>query len=225
MKSKLQRKNDGPGWFEVIFGAALSVILGVILAVVFLVLKPVAVLKELPKEPVPGTVYYIEGTRELSKTRELMSKRRLLNDGTAVAFNEDELNTLAMPSTPAPGSKVMELPQPPVVTEFVTPGQPNFRIREGVMQVGVPVQLSAFELQHKVILQMRGGFRKDGDVLAFNAAQVYVGSLPLDRLPKAKEELLKRIYAQAKVPEELSTAWSKVSNATVEGAKVAVTMR
>ena len=91
MKSKLQRKIDGPGWVEVFFGAALSVLLGVVLAAVFLVSKPVTTVKELPKEPVPKMVYYIEGSRESSKIRGVDAKRKLLAQGGSVVLSEDEL--------------------------------------------------------------------------------------------------------------------------------------
>src|SRR5687767_11071379 len=101
-KTKTQRKIDGPGWFEVIFGAALSVALGVVLAAAFFIFKPVTTVKELPKEPEAKMVYYIQGTRDSSKTREVGAKRRLLVEGQAVALNEDELNTLVMPPTAAP---------------------------------------------------------------------------------------------------------------------------
>ena len=225
MKSKLQRKIDGPGWFEVIFGAALSAVLGVVLAVVFLVLKPVTEVKELPKDPIAKMVYYVEGTRETSKTRELSAKRRLIADAASVGLNEDEINTLVMPAVAAPTPKVMELPQPAPTTGFMTPGLPNFRIREGVMQIGVPIQLNALELQQKVILQMRGGFRKDAETVVFAPGELFVGSLPLEHVPAAKDALLKYLFAKAAVPEELVNAWRNVSDATIDGSILRLTAR
>ena len=38
MKSKVRRQKEGPGWVEVIFGAILSLALGVVIAAVYLVL-------------------------------------------------------------------------------------------------------------------------------------------------------------------------------------------
>ena len=97
MKSKLRRKLDGPGWVEVFFGAALSLLLGVVFAVAFLVFKPVTTVKELPKEPEKNTVYFLEGSRETSKTRQVTAKRTQMAQGQSVVLNHDELNTLVMP--------------------------------------------------------------------------------------------------------------------------------
>jgi hypothetical protein len=47
--SKVDRAIYGPGWGEVIFGALLSLVLGVVLGALLLVLKPVVIAKETPK--------------------------------------------------------------------------------------------------------------------------------------------------------------------------------
>src|SRR5687768_12387337 len=110
-KSKLHRKLHGPGWVEVFFGAVLSVLLGVVLGAVYLVFKPVTSVKEMPKEPIPGMVYYIEGSREGSKIREVSAKRKLMAQGSSVVLNHDELNTLVKPPTAPREPKKMELPE------------------------------------------------------------------------------------------------------------------
>lgn len=225
MKSKLRRKIDGPGWIEVIFGAALSLVLGAVLGATFLVFKPVTSVKELPKEPKFDMVYYVEGTRESSKIREVSTKRRAMAEGQSVVLNEDELNTLVMPPKAPRDAKKMELPQEQPDSDVVTPGIPNFRIRDNVMQIGVPLDLSLYEMEHKIILQTRGSFAKVGDAVVFQPAQLYVGSCPLERLPAVRDFVVSKIFAKAKLPEEAVAAWQNVSDATIEGSALRLTAR
>jgi hypothetical protein len=225
MKSKLQRKIDGPGWIEVICGAALSVVLGVVLAVAFLVFKPVTSVKELPKEPVDDMVYYIEGTREGSKIREVSAKKRLIAQGQSVTLNEDELNTLVMPPVAPRNPKNLELPATEKSTDKIVPGLPNFRIRENVMQIGIPIELNAYEMNHKVILQTRGNVTKVGDTIVFQPGELWVGSCPLENIPAAKEFVMQQVLARAKFPDDLVAAWKNVGDVVVEGSTVRVTAR
>jgi len=226
MKSKLQRKLEGPGWFEVIFGAALSLLLGVVLSAAFLIFKPVTTVKELPKEVVPKMIYYIEGTRDSSKARELASKKKLMTQsGATIAFNEDELNTLAIPPKPEAGPKKMELPQPVAATETVVAKPANFRIREGVMQIGVPLTLTAYETSTDVVLQTRGGFVKQGDAVVYQPTEFYIGSLPLQRMPEVQAAVTKYLLGKMTIPDDLTAAWKNVADASLAGPKVSVTLR
>jgi hypothetical protein len=225
MKSRLQRKIDGPGWVEVIFGAALSLLLGVVLAVVFLVFKPVTMAKEMPKEPAENTVYYVEGTREGSKIREVSAKRRLMAEGRSVVLNEDELNTLVMPPNLPPQPKKMELPQPEQDPDMIVPGLPNFRVRDNVMQIGVPVELNAYEMKHKIVLQTRGAFAKSGESVIFQPADLYIGSCPLGRLPAVRDFVVKKIFQKSELPDDVVAAWKNVADATIEGSTLRLTAR
>src|ERR1035437_4745439 len=92
---KFDRSHYGPSWTEVILGALLSVVIGVVLAAAYFVFKPVARVKEIPKEPAPDMVYYIEGSRDYSNARRLIAKEKFFVRGGTVVVNEDELNTAA----------------------------------------------------------------------------------------------------------------------------------
>jgi hypothetical protein len=225
MKSKLQRKIDGPGWVEVICGAALSIVLGVVLAVAFLVFKPVTSVKELPKEPIADMVYYIEGTREGSKIREVTAKKRLMAQAQSVTLNEDELNTMVMPPIVPRDPKNAELVAAEKDVKTIVPGLPNFRIRQNVMQIGMPIQINAYEMEHKVILQTRGSFAKVGDAVVFQPGELWLGSCPLENIPAAKEFVMKQVLARAKLPDDLVAAWKNVGDATIEGSTVRLTAR
>ncbi|MES1166853.1 MAG: hypothetical protein ABUL68_02525, partial [Pseudomonadota bacterium] len=103
---KIDRALYGPSWAEVIIGAVLSFVLGVLLAATLLILKPVPTVRELPKEPVAGVVYYIEGSKDATKGKLWASKHQMLATGTSVTLSEDELNAIFAPipdkTKPAP---------------------------------------------------------------------------------------------------------------------------
>lgn len=205
-----------PSWTEVILGAILSVLLGIVLAAAHLVLKPVETVREPPKEPNPSVVYYLEGTRDSNRARQAMAKQRAFVEGGTVVLNEDELNALASPATPKKADAEPE--------QMLTAGSPNFRIREGVMQIGVPVRVSVAGLDRRVIVQARGDFEKRGEVFVFSPDELYLGSCPVQRLPLVPRFVMKKFLAGANVPEELATAWKNVSEVKVEGSSLHVTM-
>lgn len=230
MSKKTDRELNGPSWTEVILGAFLSLVLGVALAAVAMVLKPAAIVKELPKEPDPGVVYYVEGSRDTAKGRQAVAKQKAFLEGGSVVLNEDELNLLTAPSsTPLPPAKpaakgaAPEAPLPPAEA-VVTAGAPNFRMRGEVLQVGVPVRLSVAGLDEKVVVQARGKFEKNGELFVFSPSEIYVGSCPLQRLPVVRSYLLKRFLAQATIPDDLAAAWRKLENVTVENGALHLTM-
>ena len=94
MSSKIDRALHGPSWLEVTLGALFSVILGAVLAAAWLVVKPVETVRELPKEPVKGTVYYIEGSTNNTQGRLGPRKQQSFIAGETVTVNEQELNTV-----------------------------------------------------------------------------------------------------------------------------------
>lgn len=103
MSKKIDRAAHGPSWAEVILGAALSLVLGVVLGALLLILRPVVIAKEMPKEKDrdPKAVYFIEGSRDTAKAREAAAKRKSFVEGRSVTVNEDEINTLAAPNAPS----------------------------------------------------------------------------------------------------------------------------
>lgn len=208
MSKKLER--SGPSWTEVIIGAVLSLVLGIALAAAYLVFKPVAVVKALPKEPAADTVYFIEGSHDSSKARQAGQKQRELMQGRSVVLTEDEINAILTPAAPAAAK-----PAAPAA-QMITPDAPNVRVRDGVFQVGLPVRIAAFGwLDQKVMLQARGTFVRSGDTFVFEPNEFYVGSCPVQRLPAVQSMIFKRVVAA--VPADLHDAWGKLTDVTVEG--------
>jgi len=240
MSKKIDRALYGPSWVEVFFGALLSVILGIVLAVAYLVAKPVAVVKELPvaEEREGGMVYLVEGSRDATKGKQWKVKQQQFMAGHSVALTEDELNaavaalTAPAPAKPEP-SKAPAHPKknepakkadaPPAaesLTAGVKSGVPNFRIRDGAMQIAMPVTLNALTLNLDVPVQARGGFEKRGDHYVFVPSTLLIGSLPVDRIPVLSGFVLDKFYAGQTFPVEITTAWEKLSQVSIDGAQL-----
>lgn len=237
MSKKIDRKLHEPGWGEVILGAALSAVLGVVLGALALVFKPVTVVKEPPKEPVASMTYFIEGSRDTNKAKQAAAKRKAFAQGSPGVFSviEDDLNTLAGPATPPPpppaakpkpGEKAAPAaPGAPAPTgEMFSAGTPNFRIRSGVVQIGFPVTINPLGTEVKVIVQAQGTFVKKGDVFAFEPETLLVGSCPVLRLPYASTYVTKKFLASQTVAEDIAAAWPKLAAVAVDGSTLKLTM-
>ena len=227
MSRKLDRARHGPGWLEVSLGALLSVVLGVVLAAAYFVFKPVTRVKELPKEPEAGMVYYIEGSRDYSNARRLTAKQKFFVKGGSVVLNEDELNSAANPVAAPAGPAPANAPPPPATPAvLLSPGPPNFRIQAGILQITVPVRLKvdlAF-LDQTVLIQMKGVFARRGDTFVYVPKSMYVGSCPVERLPMAMDFVVRKFLYSQPVPEDIAKAWSKLAEVTIEASTLRLTM-
>lgn len=222
----------GPSWTEVFLGAWLSLALGIVLGALSLILRPVVAVKELPKEAdrLPGAVYYIEGTRDGNKGRAAETKRKDFAAGKSVAVNEDDLNLLATPKTtppplpaPKPKAKGDETSLPPMTAEAkVLP--PNFRIRDGVMQISVTTKISVAGIDQNVLLLAKGDFTRENGKFVFVPSTVTMGSCPMERLPFARGFALKKLLESQAFPEDVAASWDKLVAAHVEGSELKLTM-
>jgi hypothetical protein len=232
MSRKIDRALYGPSLFEVTFGAILSVLLGAVLAFLFLVFKPVAIVKELPKEEdrVESTVYYVEGKDESARDRQWMHKRQMLLDGTPgeMTLSEDEINAcinsgrpnkpVKRPPPPArPGQPAPKPESEPVPDELFTHDVPNVRIHEGTFQVGLPGQLNLISFSVPVIIQSQGTFAKGASMWEYVPATAYLGSMPLHRIPGLTHWLLKKIAADTPIPDQAWAAWKRVDDVSIGG--------
>ncbi len=232
MSRKIDRALYGPSFFEVTLGAILSILLGAALAFLFLVFKPVEVVKELPKEEdrVESTVYYVEGKDDTSRDRQWMHKRQMLLDGTpgAMTLSEDEINAsvnAGRPKKPAPkplprakpGEPAPKPAAEPVPDELITHDVPNVRIHEGIFQVGMPANLNLITFSVPLILQAQGSFVKGDTMWEFAPTSVYLGSMPLHRLPGLTHFLINKIVDTTPVPDAAWAAWKRVDNVSLGG--------
>lgn len=230
MSRKIDRALHGPSVLEVVLGATLSLLLGVVLGATLLIFRPVIAVRQMPKEEaiVPGAVYFVEGSRETAKAREALAKRKALVEGRSVSVIEDELNSLAGPASsfaaPPKAGESAKAADASASEQIVATGTPNFRLREGTLQVGVPTTLNLLGLSQSIIVQTRGGFEKRDGVFVYEPAVFYVGSLPLQRLPFLARYARNQFLNTQAVPEEVKAAWLKLANVSVDGNVLNLTM-
>lgn len=212
MSSKIDRALYGPSWTEVIIGAFLSIGIGATLAFAWLVMKPVEKVREIPEEPVPGMVYFIEGSRNGSIGAAWERKTQLFVSGRSVALSEQELNEAAR-KLGADAKKKDDADKDAIVT----PGTLNFRISDGELQIALPLDLNVYGFKAKVQVVSRGGFERSGDHFVYAPSSIYVGSCPIERIPQIGGILLGKIWEAMSQQEEVRTAWNSLANVTVEG--------
>lgn len=250
MSAKSKRGGYEPSWTEVTIGALLSVIIGAVLGVVFLVFKPVITVKEVPKEEEldRSSVYFIEGARDTAKAKLATAKRKTFAGGGSVVVDENELNSFGpapgapiKPVVPAPGAKAAPAAKtpPPAATPAATPGAPaaaptglfgyapgapNFRINDSALQLGVPVKVNLYGLELTVVVQGRGTFVKTGETFVYEPTTLLVGSCPVDRLPMARAWVMKKVFETQPVPEDIAKVWGNLSEVAVVGTALKLTM-
>lgn len=215
---KLEKALYGPSLTEVILGAILGLLAGVAVACIYLVFKPVPMVKEIPKEPARGMVYYLPGSESKAKSRTWEAKQKQFLAGTPVTVVEDELNawmtTLQSPAAKpaAPGAAA------PAPEGYVIPGPLNFRLIDGKLQIGLPCTLNWYGLATDVTVQMIGVFRESGAEFVFVPEKVYLGSCPLHVVPALPGLLVNHILEKQKIPDETRAAWAKLKAVSIEGA-------
>lgn len=225
---KLEKALYGPSTTEVALGAVLGLIAGLLAACVFLVFKPVLQVKELPKEPVRGTIYYIPGSESNAKSRGWQGKQKLFLEGKSVDLVEDELNAWAAATLggnpPAPAAVAKGAPPPPAgepakpaLDGIFNPGTPNFKIKDGLLQIGFKCVLNWYGLTHEVNVVTTGTLQRSGDHFVYVPKTFYLGSCPLHLLPSAAGPLCSHLLSKKKVPDDMLSAWAKLGDATIDG--------
>lgn len=230
MSAQFARARNHPTWTEVIVGALISVVLGVVLGALLMVLRPAEAVREIPKGDKfdPKAIYYVKGARDGAKAKVLQEKRAALVGGQSVTLTEDELNTL-QPPTPPPGAPKAADPKAPagaapVADGLFAPGPVNFRIHDGSFQVAVPVAVNVLGASTEVIVQTRGKFVKSGEGFVLEPETFYAGSCPLQRLPFLSGLVRDKILLAQPIPDDLRTAWAKLANVSIEGNALKLTM-
>ncbi len=219
MSKKIDRALYGPSWTEVLLGAFLSVLLGGALAAAYLITKPVQTVRELPKEPVPGVVYHFEGSRDSSRGRTWQNKLQQLAVGRPITLIEDELNAAAAALQPPAAKKGAEEGKKPMFSA----GLANFRIREGEMQVAVPLTLNSFDLGLSTLVQAQGVFERDGEAYVFAPSSLRIGSCQVERLPFVASFVRNRIREAFVAPDAVEAAWGRLSAVRLEGSQLHLT--
>lgn len=234
MSAKLDRSLHGPSLTEVVLGALLSVILGGVIGAALLVARPVLTGKDLPKKESdrdPKAVYYQAGARDPSKSRVALAKRKSFGEGQSVSFTEDELNALAALPAAALANPGAENPPPAPKAEksdaagaLLDRGPMNFRVRDGRLQMAVPVTLNVLGIAPTVMVQAQGTFVKESNGYVFVPDTFHLGSLPLQRLPMAAGYVREQLLMTQAIPDDVKASWAKLASVSIEGNTLKLTM-
>ncbi len=215
-KKKIQK---GPSWIEVGLGAALSVVLGVVLGAAYLVTKPVSRVAALPKEPAAGTLYYIEGGRDFSKGEMVKEKRKSFDDGESVSLTDGEINLffadLAAPAGGAAAAKPGDKAAAPAQAFDI--GPLNGRLHEGRIQLSHVVSYNILSVTGTIIVQADGTIVRRGATFVFEPDQFYVGGWPVQRLLFLRGWAQRKLLFPHPAPEDVAAAWTKLVDVTIEG--------
>ena len=233
---KIEKALYGPSTTEVALGAILGLIAGLLVACVYLVFKPVLQVKELPKEPVRGAVYYIPGSDATAKAKAITAKQKTFIAGGSVELIEDELNSWSAstfgsapaPKAAKPGAKP-EAPKAdgaaPALDGIFNPDRPNFKIKDGTLQIGFKCVLNWYGLTHEVIVLTTGTVQPSGDDFVYVPKTLFLGSCPVHLIPGAAKPLWEHLVGKKKAPDEIKSAWAKASEVTLEGSTLKITMK
>jgi hypothetical protein len=99
-------------------------------------------------------------------------------------------------------------------------GAPNFRLREGVLQVAMPVTLNTFDLGYSALQQAQCTSEKSGDRHVFVPDTLLVGSCRAEKLPFVAGFVLGKIHKALNVVEELAVASGTLSEVKIDGAQL-----
>lgn len=188
-----------------------------LIAATYLVFVPVHEVKRMPAEDdiKPG-VYYVEGRRSGIDGAEWVGKRNLLVSEEPFEFTlrEEELNQWSSASY----GEVRKNLKVEYGDTKLEPGIPVFRIEEGRIQVGVPIELNGIGDNLRIILQTSGEFVPGSDGgLVYQPESVYLGSCRVPTFQNISTLVTNGIAKVMSVPEDISAAWPTLSRATVKG--------
>jgi hypothetical protein len=232
---KIEKALYGPSTTEVALGAVLGLVVGVVAACVYLVFKPVSTVREMPKEPVRGMLYYLAGSDSSTKGRTWSAKQKQFLAGTSVSLVEDELNAWAVatfgaaprakPKGPAGAPTAPKAEGDKSDDSIFQPSTPNFRIVDDKLQIGFKCVLNWYGLTQEVQVLSTGTLVHSGDRFVYEPATVYLGSCPLHLLPAVSSMLFDHLMGKKQLPDDLKSAWVKLTDVKIEGSTLTLTVQ
>lgn len=222
---KIEKARYGPGMGEVILGASLSILLGAVLAVAYLVWRPVQVVRELPKNRPFGAVYLVEGPADYSNGGQWMRKQQLFTGGTSVEVSASELNAWYAGSMNS-GSGEAASAKKNGAADMINLGPPHFRIHGGRLEITSRgnLNLAWLGVQHPIIVQVTGHFARRHGEYALVADRFYLGSCPLHMLPVIGQLVLQHLLGRHAAPKDVAEAWKKLSGVSIADGELKLTM-
>lgn len=178
-----------PGLFAIILEIPFFLILGALIGAVILVYRPVEVVAITPDYPEPNVVYYRTPVGGL-QARDVSLKLMALRAGRPerVEVSEAEINSWAASSFAALKDLTDKEREQEVAVSKVELGAPGVRIEKDNVDMVLIVRSSFFKRPVTDLpFQMSGKLTTGDGKVNYTAESIYLGSLPLHKLPGAGE--------------------------------------
>jgi len=217
----MARNKIGPGSFRALVVGVIGILLwgtlGVFIAGVYLISKPVNEVKRMPaEEDIQPGVYYVEGRRSGVDGAGWVAKRNeIISEGPLeFTLNEQELNQWSSSSF---GERRKEL-SVELGTAKIEPGIPLFRIADSSLEIGFAIEISGFGENRRIILQAGGTFVADEDRgPQFRPDIVYLGSCRIPNFQGISSRVVSGLAGAIGIPEDVNAAWPSITTAQVDG--------
>ncbi len=209
-----------PGLVAILVSAVFSLLFGVVLAALSLVFKPVEVVKNPPKEPEAGRIYYVAGEagRVGAKTWESKGAALSAAESGTYLLSEADLNGWAT-------ARFEQAPAPEGTPLALVAGVPNFRVDGDTLQAGAQNKLLVSGMEIPLIVQFSGGFEQSGaGGWTFVPQTGYLGSLPLHKAPGVMEAVMRALGGAGEGTEEVAKILARAKTVTVVSSNVVVAM-
>lgn len=205
--------------------ALISAAIGVSAGIWTFASNPVVEVRDMPPpdQRQPGVVYLVRGSDQASVGYRPKLDMLLAGRPGTYAFSEKELNTWARDTfrfTTAgnnDGSGIR-----------ITPSTPNFRLTEdGVVQIAMNTEISAWGSSRKMWYQVRGEFNEDNGYSHFQAEETFLGSAKIPPLGVATmlNSMILGMFTGTTETEKLMNIWSRVDSVRVENSTLVFEIR
>ncbi|MCH8475143.1 MAG: hypothetical protein LAT55_07940 [Opitutales bacterium] len=188
---------------EIIVGASLSLVLGLLASFAYLSLQPVEILSEPPEEGEfrSSAAYFVEGQAQGQYRNQweglLNQIQEVLRGGDLdVTIREDDLNHWAAANFVAPDEDEMERP----FFGGVFPKNLNFRVNEELIHIGIDMDYDGLGLRHVFKLQIIGGLEESRGQNEFSVGEVYLGQCRIPSIFGLRGFFLNRVRESYPVP-------------------------
>lgn len=206
-----QKKEKGPRPVEIVIAAVLSLILGVLGAVVYLAFQPLEKVTEMPDEEERefGRVYYVEGSEGDSSDDTWEPKAEAVSTGRSgsLSFVEEELNQWAAQNLDVE-RKAGNL--------NIEPGVPNFRIADGRFYAAVPLTWNLFGTSRTLDSYVSGKFSSQNGSHSLDYERLYVGGCPIPNVFGLANRLFRDVVESYEVSDELQEGWAALETVSIE---------
>jgi len=220
-KKKKKQESEGNFAASAVLGAV-AAFCGLLLGIFTLAIKPVAEVREMPTEEniKPKTVYYVLGNDRGGDDYKRKEKAFLDRKPGTLILSEEELNRWAADTFKF--AKPTKAEDEPAGMILMSPSAPNFRIKDGVMQIGLSVEVEAFGVSQKMRYFAKGVFEPSGAGYAFTPEMAYLGSaeLPPVGVGSFVGGTLFGIFQNTERYAALHEAWISLAGVQMDGSKL-----